>query len=30
MAKAALFLISDDSSYLAGSDLVANGGFSQV
>jgi NAD(P)-dependent dehydrogenase (short-subunit alcohol dehydrogenase family) len=30
MAKAALFLISDDSSYVVASDLVADGGFSQV
>ena len=30
MSRAALFLISDDSSYMAGSDLVADGGWSQV
>jgi NAD(P)-dependent dehydrogenase (short-subunit alcohol dehydrogenase family) len=30
MAKVALFLASDDSSYIAGADIMADGGFGQV
>ena len=30
MAKAVLFLSSDDSSYIAGTELFVDGGFAQV
>ena len=30
MAKAALFLVSEDSSYVAGAELMADGGFGQI
>ena len=30
MAKVALFLASDDSSYIAGADIMADGGFGQI